>query len=242
LAQQNIQAELLNGHTMGFPVTPSAASLTDAAHNDYTRYFFKAGVQVWAYPHGPRDVLRRSGPGITLALGVYTNNARGSESGVPGAEQTRAAPIVTVDGHRVPTSAAHTQFAAVTVPCAGDYDVRASLPGTSATWHATAHVTSVDAVTNTTFYPARTGDHPLALQNLHDGATPGCAAGAAATARAQMAAISGQAGAGPALSPGSRRLAATGSGSSPAWLAIALLGSALAAWRVSRRRVRGTTQ
>ncbi|MCU1591624.1 MAG: hypothetical protein JWP11_2880 [Frankiales bacterium] len=166
LAQQNIQAEVLNGTALGFAVTESAEPVTAAAGNDNLRYPLKAGIQVWGYPQGLHDVVG----GLTIPLGVYWNSARGSESGFPGAE-VGTHPVVTVDGRVVPTTAEKTQFVYVNVGCAGDHRLHASLPGTTATWDAVVHVRSGGFVTNTTSYPTGTGDHPLAGQNAHDGRT-----------------------------------------------------------------------
>lgn len=170
LAQQNIQAEVVNGQALGFGVNESVESLTAAGGNDHLRYALKGGIQVWGYPQGLRDPLH----GLTIPLGVYWNNARGSEAGVPGAEVATGAPIVTVDGQRVAVTASKTQFASFTAPCAGDYHVHASLPGTGQTWDVVVHVRSGGEVTNTVTYPSGTGDHPLAAQNAHDGRRRSC--------------------------------------------------------------------
>ena len=164
LAQQNIQAEVLNGQALGFPPGESVASLTAAAGNDHLRYFRQAGIQVWGYPQALRDPLR----GLTIPLGVYWNDARGSGAGFPGAE-VGVRPVVTVNGVPVAVTADKTQFASVTLPCPGDYRLHASLPGTSATWDAVMHVRSGRDVTNTVSYPSGTGEHPLAAQNAGDG-------------------------------------------------------------------------
>ena len=174
LAQQNIQAEVLNGRALGFGVNESAASLTAATGNDHLRYVQKGGVQVWGYPQGRRDVLH----GLTIALGLYWNSARGSETGapvaVPGAEVASGAPVVTVDGRPVKVTSAKAQFISLTVGCAGDYRVHASLPGTTQTWDTVVHVRSGTEVTNTVSYPSGTGEHVLAAQNAGDGVARRC--------------------------------------------------------------------
>ncbi|MCU1593180.1 MAG: hypothetical protein JWO12_572 [Frankiales bacterium] len=170
LAQQNIQAQVLNGHALGFAVDETAASLTAAAGNDHLRYLKKAGIQVWAYPQGLRDPLK----GWQIPLGIYWNHARGSEYGVPGAEVPSGRPVVTFDGRPVVVNGDDTQFATVVVRCAGDYRLHASLPGTTATWDAVVHVRSGQDVTNTVTYPSGTGEHPLAAQNAHDGVRRTC--------------------------------------------------------------------
>ncbi|MCU1588249.1 MAG: hypothetical protein JWN31_1742 [Frankiales bacterium] len=170
LAQQNIQAEVVNGEQLGFGLGESVESITAVAGNDNLRYPLKAGIQVWAYPQALRDPLR----GLTIPLGVYWNDARGNEYGVPGAELHTGKPIVTVNGRPVPLTGEKTQFAAVTLPCAGDYRVHAALPGTSATWDVVIHVRSGTDVTNTVRYPSGTGAHPLAAQNAGDGHPAGC--------------------------------------------------------------------
>lgn len=71
-----------------------------------------------------------------------------------------------VDGVAVPYRGSFTSY---TFPCAGDYTITATLPGTSATWKSVAHVTDAFHVTNTALYPAGAGPHPLAQQNLTDG-------------------------------------------------------------------------
>lgn len=169
LAQQNIQAEVINGNALGFGVNETVASLTAVAGNDHLRYVLKAGIQVWGYPQALRDPVR----GLTIPLGIYWNNARGSEAGIPGVE-TSTVPVVTVNGRRVRVTGEHTQFAYVTVPCAGDYRLHASLPGTKATWDAVMHVRSGTDVTNTVSYPSGTGAHPLAGQNARDGVPARC--------------------------------------------------------------------
>ena len=170
LAQQNIQAEVVNGLALGFGVNETVASITAVAGNDHLRYPFKAGIQVWGYPQGLRDPLH----GLTIALGVYWNDARGNEYGVPGAELHTGNPVVTVNGRRVAVTGDKTQFVTVTLRCAGDYAVHASLPGTTATWDTVVHVRSGQDVTNTVTYPSGTGPHPLAAQNAHDGHRAGC--------------------------------------------------------------------
>lgn len=165
LAQQNIQAEVVNGRALGFAVTESVEPVTAAAGNDHTRYPLKAGIQAWAYPQGSHDPLR----GLTIPLGIYWNDARGSEAGVPGAERAQGKPIVAFDGRPVAVTAEKTQFAAVTVRCPGDYLLKAVLPGTGQSWQAVVHVRSGGEVTNTVTYPSGTGEHPLASQNAHDG-------------------------------------------------------------------------
>ncbi|GAC1445448.1 MAG: hypothetical protein NVS3B26_23900 [Mycobacteriales bacterium] len=164
LAQQNIQAEVLNGRALGFAVAETAESLTAATGNDQLRYPLKAGIQVWGYPHGLHDIVT----GLTIPIGVYWNSARGSQAGVPGAE-VGTRPMVTLDGRLLATTTEKTQFVDVNVGCVGDHHLHAWLPGTSATWDAVVHVQSGTVVTNTVSYPSGTGAHPLANQNSHDG-------------------------------------------------------------------------
>jgi hypothetical protein len=193
LAEQNINGAMLAARTAGFATTPTVSSLADATNNDYLRYFTKAGVQTWAYPRSSNDVALPAGTrGIPTYLGVYFNSARGSEFSFPGAESATGDPVVKVDGVTVPYRG---QFTPYTFPCAGDYTITATLPGTSATWKSVAHVTDAFHVTNTAFYPTGTGPHPLAQQNLNDG--PGkrtcrAAAGRARTRGAAAPAASGQ--------------------------------------------------
>jgi hypothetical protein len=169
---------MLAARTAGFATTPTVSSLTDAAANDYLRYFTKAGVQTWAYPRSLKDVPLASGTkGIPAFLGVYFNSARGSENAFPGAETATGDPVVMVDGVAVPYRGEFTPY---TFACPGDYTITASLPGTSATWKSIAHVSDAFHITNTAFYPAGTGPHPLALQNRNDGpGRPTCRAVAA---------------------------------------------------------------
>jgi hypothetical protein len=190
LAQQNIAAELVNGQTLGFAVSPTVSSYTDAGGSDYLRYFKGAGVQAWAYPRGDHANPAPSG-GITVPIGIYSNSARGTQNGfpaLPGAEVATGKPLLFVDGKAVPTTSVDgkrkdIQYGSYTFPCPGDYVITATLPGTSATWKSLAHVYSASMVTNTAFYPSGTGDHPLAMQNLRE-APPACAA---ATASAPVA-------------------------------------------------------
>lgn len=180
LAQQNIVAATVDAQALGFDVAPTATSMTSAAGNDYTRIALRAGIQVWGYPQGMHDVLPTStDQGITIPLGVYSNHARGSEVGVPGAEVDSAAPVVTVDGVVVSgVTTSRVQFVPVTFPCPGTYLVSATLPGTSASWSSYVHVYAPDRVTNTAVYPDGTGPHPLAMQNRDDGPERHCAGGA----------------------------------------------------------------
>ena len=174
LAQQNILAATLDAQSLGFAVAPTATSMTSAAGNDYTRIALKAGIQVWGFPQGMNDVLAGT-DGITIPLGIFTNHARGSEVGVPGAEVDTGAPVVTVDGRRVDgVTTSRSQFVPVTFPCPGTYLVAATLPGTSASWSTYVHVYSTDVVTNTVVYPDGTGPHPLAMQNRNDGPDRHC--------------------------------------------------------------------
>jgi hypothetical protein len=227
LAQQNIQAQLVNGQSLGFAVNPAVSSLTGAAENDYTRYFTQAGVQVWAYPHGQRDVLARGTTSFTLPIGVYFNAARGADSGFPGAEVPTGAPVVTFDGKPVHVTSRKTQFAFVKVGCLGDHVLTATLPGTKQSWRAVVHVHAADDVTNTVTYPAGTGSHPLAAQNVHDGG-PLCAA--AATAVSPRRSI----GTGPATTTPapSGRLPTTGL---PGGLALVAVTTLLAGMATRRR-------
>jgi hypothetical protein len=176
LAQQNIVAATLGAQSLGFAVAPTATSMTSAADNDYTRIALKAGVQVWGFPQGMQDVLATStADGITIPIGVFTNHARGSEVGVPGAEVDTAAPVVTVDGVPVDgVTTSRVQFVPVTFPCPGTYLVAATLPGTSASWSTYVHVYGSGVVTNTAVYPDGTGPHPLASQNRNDGPARHC--------------------------------------------------------------------
>ncbi|MDP9100563.1 MAG: hypothetical protein M3N21_00195 [Actinomycetota bacterium] len=176
MAQQNIEAQLVNGNALGFAVNPTVESLRGIADNDYLRYARQAGIQAWAYPQGPRDVLAmtRHGRGIPLAIGLYFNDARGSAQNLPGAERSTGTPMLTVDGRPVPTSAAKTQFVTVLLACPGNHVIEASLPGTAQRWRSVAHVRSATEVTNTASYPAGTGPHPLADQNAHDGRPVTC--------------------------------------------------------------------
>ncbi|GAC1444985.1 MAG: hypothetical protein NVSMB55_23400 [Mycobacteriales bacterium] len=226
LAQQNIQAELLNGRALGFAVNPAVSSLTGAAENDYTRYFRQAGIQVWAYPQGRHDVLPRTASSFGLPIGVYWNEARGSENGLPGGEVPTGPPVVTFDGRRVAVTGAKTQFASVPVTCLGDHVLTATLPGTSQSWRAVVHVHAPDDVTNTASYPSGTGSHPLASQNAHDGVSA-CAAAAPKP-------VSGPRSLGQGASPG--RLPATGLPDGLAVCAAALLLAAVVAGRGPRRR------
>ena len=177
LAQQNILAATLDAQSLGFAVAPTTTSMTSAADNDYTRIALKAGIQVWGFPQGMHDVLAFSSSdhGITIPLGVFTNHARGSEVGVPGAEVDTGAPVVTVDG--LPLNGLTTsrvQFVPVTFQCPGTYLVAATLPGTTASWSTYVHVYSSGIVTNTAVYPSGTGPHPLAMQNRYDGPDRHC--------------------------------------------------------------------
>ena len=167
LAQQNIQAQVLNGRSLGFAVQPTVASLTGAADNDQTRYFTSAGVQVNGFPQGAADPLARVRGGIAVPIGLYWNVARGSEVNIPGAEAPTTATL-TVDGRPVAVTKEKTQFVTVVVTC-GDHVLHATLPGTGQSWTTVMHVRSATDVTNTVSYPDKTGPHPLAAQNAHDG-------------------------------------------------------------------------
>ena len=181
LAEQNIQSNFVNGALLGFGVTPGTAGLTNAASNDYLRYFLKGGVQVTAYPRGAGD-LPTAGLGITIPIGIYFNHARGSEQscapgigqlcspGAPGAEVNTGPAMVKLDGHEINYTVTDSggSYALVTFPCPGDYTLEATLPGTSAGWKTVAHVYSADTVTDSVYYetdPAtgqqtNTGPHP----------------------------------------------------------------------------------
>ncbi len=175
MAQHNIAAQVVNGQALGFSVLPTVESFRSAADNDYLRYAKQAGIQAWLYPQGPRDPLamKPHGRGIPLAVGVYFSDARGAGVGFPGAEVSTGSPVVTVDGRRVATSRAHSQYVTVLLGC-GDHVIEASLPGTAQHWRSVAHVQSATEVTNTADYPSGTGPHPFAAQNAHDGAATPC--------------------------------------------------------------------
>ncbi len=174
-AQQQINGTMLAARDAGFATAPTVSSLEDAAANDYLRYFSKAGVQTWVYPRGANDVPVAAGTkGIPVTIGTYFASARGGEIGFPGAEAATGDPQIAVDGKPVPYAGSFTPY---TFPCAGDYTITATLPGTSASWKSVAHVRDARHVTNTAFYPSGTGPHPLADQNLDDGpGAPACLA------------------------------------------------------------------
>ncbi len=222
-AEQQINGTMLAARAAGFATTPTVSSLTDAAANDYLRYFTGAGVQTWVYPRGRNDVAQPAGTkGIPVTIGTYFNSARGGEFGFPGAEQATGKPVIAVDGKVVAYAGSFTPY---TFPCAGDYTITASLPGTKATWKSVAHVRDAFHVTNTAFYSDGTGPHPLALQNLDDG--PGKPACLAKAVRA------GGKAAAPATRTGGS-LPATGLPVLLPGLALALLGAAAVARRARR--------
>ena len=192
LSTQNIEANFLNGQALGFSGQLATSQYSDAASNDYLRYFLKGGVQVMAFPQGAAEQLPK-GPGITLPIGIHFNHARGSEQqclpqvgilcspGVPTAEINTGPAMVQVDGHTVPYTVTGNggSYALVTFPCPGDYTMTATLPGTQAHWKDIIHVYSALNVTNTAYYEegSNTGPHPLATQNLGDlksSGLPGC--------------------------------------------------------------------
>jgi len=187
LAEQNIQATTLLGARLGYTVTTSVAGLTDATQADMTRYILLAGTQGWAYPRGAGEVYTGDvGTQITVPIGLYSNSARSGESGVPIGEVATGPPqayIQYADGSKHPLvtrasgSSGHIQYGTYTFPCAGAYRVFTTLPGTQAQWESVAHVFSATHVTNTALYPAGTGPHPLALENLRDGPPSTCAEG-----------------------------------------------------------------
>lgn len=186
-AQQQINGTMLAARDAGFTTAPTVSSLEDAAANDYLRYFTKAGVQTWAYPRGQGDAaVPAETTGIPVFLGTYFASARGSENAFPGAEMATGDPILAVNGKPVRYAGSFTPY---TFPCAGDYTITASLPGTGATWKSVAHVRDATHVTNTAFYPDGTGPHPLADQNLNDG--PGAPTCLASTRRTPSATTAG---------------------------------------------------
>ena len=213
-AQQQINGTMLAARDAGFATAPTVSSLEDAAANDYLRYFTTAGVQTWAYPRGRGDIpVAASGKGIPVFLGTYFASARGSESSFPGAEKATGDPVLAVDGKQIPYAGSFTPY---TFPCAGDYTITASLPGTSATWKSVAHVRDAKHVTNTAYYPAGTGPHPLAEQNLDDGPGP----------PACLAAARGGAAAGPKGASARPSLPATGLPALVPLLGLLLLAAA----------------
>ncbi len=182
LGEQNVQTSTALAALLGFTVTPTVAT---PLGNDYTRYVLDGGVQTFVYPQGPADPVGATDPAVAqssirLAIELRASDARGNDYDAalptgPLGEQSTAAPSVSVDGSPAPLDPALGMHV-FTFPGPGDYTVRATLPGTQETWLACAHVRSATDVTNTASYPAATGPHPLALQNLHDGSGDGCAA------------------------------------------------------------------
>jgi len=183
LSTQNIEANYLNGQKLGFSGQLATDQYTDAASNDYLRYFLKGGVQAMAFPQGAAEQLQ-AGPGFTLPIGIHFNHARGSENqclpqvgilcspGVPTAEVNTGPALVKIDGHTIDYKVTDNggSYALVNFPCPGDYTMTATLPGTQAHWKDVIHVYSASMVTNTTYYEegSNTGPHPLATQNLAD--------------------------------------------------------------------------
>ncbi len=176
LGEENIQAATALAALLGFAVTPTVA---DPTGNDYTRFVLQGGVQTFVYPTGPRDGIEQpAGGAIRLPIELRASDARGNDydGGLPTGplgDRTTGVPTVTIDGvpATVDPALAITTF---DFPGPGDYTVRATLPGTPQTWTACAHVRSATDVTNTALYPAATGAHPLATQNLADGNGNGC--------------------------------------------------------------------
>lgn len=158
LAEANAQAQVPNGTSLGFAVTPSASDPTGI---DFSR-IQHPGVQVFAYP----EAQGAGAPGdLNVPIGVYRAPAR-CQSANPLPTAVCSSPgepgPATVDfGDGSPSVQAASPprgpFACCldlrhTFPRPGAYDVRATLPS-GESWTSTVHVQTPSLLYNQAHYP-----------------------------------------------------------------------------------------
>jgi hypothetical protein len=143
LADQSIEAHGRNSRALGLGYAPQIA---DPTGNDLCR-LAEAGVQVIVYPNA-LGTPAPDGDGITLPVGVYTEDARA------GTEQA-GTPVLDFDDGSAPVRW-NGLYGTHTFPGPGTYDVTARLPDADESWTLTVEIEDAHHVTASAAAPTTT--------------------------------------------------------------------------------------